>query len=205
MVAPARWIAEPRDPFPLELQHSVRLRPCRDVDLQRAVHGLYGRPGAENSIQIGNLHIRVQVDAFALEHRVGLHRDVHVKVAWRPALWTGIALLPHPKPAAGIHSGGNSDAELLVRSDSAGAAARLAGRLHHLPAPLACGAWGDLGERSEGRASRSSNLAVASTRRACPRARARFCSGSLADRARLQMCDSNRLLPAKNRRLKLDL
>src|SRR2546428_9538162 len=148
------------------------LRPRRNLDFLRTVHGRNLDGVAERGLGDAQWQLVDHIGAVSLQHLVRLHVDDDVEVTGAPTAGTDFALTGEPDLGAAVDPGRNVDPHFFLARLVATSAARPAGSLNH-PA-LTVTAWAarhvdDLPEDGLGGAP---HLAAAPALRACLRRRA---------------------------------
>src|SRR6266568_9206913 len=98
-----------------------------DSDLRRTVQSGYFDLPAERRRRETDRHLAVKVVVVALKNRMGLDLDLHVKIACRPAIDSGLAFARKTDAIAIVYAGGNLDRERFLFFHSRGAVAARAG------------------------------------------------------------------------------
>src|SRR5579875_305749 len=103
-----------------ETEHAVILRLWRNCQHQPAAIGRrHGHLAAEHGLDQFDIDIGIEIVAFTLECRIGLHADYQVEVAARPAADAGLTFARHANTRAIIDAGGDLHLDAFVARDHA--------------------------------------------------------------------------------------
>ena len=117
-------------------QRLVRLRPSRDLELDRAaVDGLDLDGRAERRLRRGDVDRGHEIVAVAHEPRILANANQHVQVAGRSAAVAGVAAAGDPDPLAVGDAGGDVDLDLRALDLAAPPLQTLHGSRATLPSP----------------------------------------------------------------------
>src|SRR3982751_2186684 len=120
-----------------QLESRSRLRPRRDLYLLASIERGHVDRSTERQCRKTDRHLAIEIVVFAMEERVLLHVNDHVKVSRRTAGAAVFSFAIEPQALSGRNAGRNLDGEFSLAADATGTSTRWTRLRDRLPGAAA--------------------------------------------------------------------